>query len=143
MANTSKRVFSVVLRVDATGWRGEPPSFPGPPITIHGPPDAPTGFVYDFDLDGMDVSLEAVCSLLIAVIEQEVQRSGSRLQEPEFRSRCRLDIALSVPADLAMFSYIWPTEFVALLGRLGIALEASHYLDAAFEEVVSGGSRST
>lgn len=60
------------------------------------------------------------------------------LRDPQFRRRCCVDFAISVPANLAMFSYVWPPALIALLGKVGIGLEVSHYLDEAFEEVVSG-----
>jgi len=137
MANTAKRVFSVPLRVDAHGWQGDPPMLGGPPLVVQSD-KGPTTFVYDFGFDRIDASLEGACGLLAAAIEQEFERKGSVLRDPEFRKRCRVDVAISVQADLAMFSYVWPPVLIALLGKLGIGLEASHYLDQAFEEVLSG-----
>lgn len=97
-----------------------------------------TRFVYDFGFDRLDISLEGACGLFVTLTEQEIERDGSILQDPEFRKRCCLDFAISVPASIAMFSDVWPPELIALLGRFGIGLEASHYLDQAFDEVISG-----
>jgi hypothetical protein len=135
MAKRRSSVFSVVMRVDAIGWTRNPPRLPEAPIAVHGPSDAPTGFVYDFAIGGLDVSLDSACSLLMAMVEQEMKRQDSALNDPDFRRRCRLDFAISVPAELAIFSYVWPPEFIGLLGTLGVGLVASHYLDAAFEEL--------
>lgn len=133
----TKHVFSVMLRVDAEGWSGAPPLLPGPPVSVHGPGEAPTGFSYDVDLGSTELTIDAACNALIAAIEHEVGRSASVLRDPAFRRRCIVDVAISVTGDIAMFSYTWPADFLARLGGLGIGICASHYLERVFKEVMS------
>lgn len=125
-----KTVFDAVLRVDAKSWDGPAPFIDNePPVTIHVDQDGkPSQYVYGFFPTGSEIDLDAACSLLERMLTTAMEQEGSILRDPSFVSRCRLDIALSVDGDYAMYSYIWPNRFLRAIAAAGLGLEVSHYV---------------
>ncbi|MBN8943589.1 MAG: hypothetical protein J0H01_29045 [Rhizobiales bacterium] len=132
----NKKIFYAVLRFDAQDWSGPAPLLDAPPITTHLDKNgAPSEFVYDLFPTETELPIPEACDLIVDILS-EVEKDGAPLlRDAAFCRRCKLDIAIAVYGDLAMFSYTWPTEFIAFMARAGIGLSASHYLQSVFAEV--------
>jgi hypothetical protein len=119
-----KRVFGVVLRFDARGWRDAPPVLGALPSKEHRDRSGELReVVYDWLPAAGALTLEEACRGTEARL-----RDCAVTTERTVLGRCALHFAIAFNDEYASCRYTWPASFLELVDRTGVKLTATHYL---------------
>lgn len=117
-------VVGMVLRVDVRGWSGPPPLLPKEPLKVEDGRDGARAFFYDLSPREPDLTVEEACVRVASRLERMlIERSPFT----ELPARLALDVGVMIDPRAASWSYVWPPDFLRVLGDAQMELTASHY----------------